>query len=399
MCGTIFRYRVRSISASVWTIVLILQASGGSTYAAPPAVQIDPILKSKFKRVAGPETGGALIYPDATSTWFDHSVGSPTIDFDGKTWRMWFVGMSMTKDLGIPYGFEERIGMATSKDGVRWKIANEGRPVLDFGAQGKFNDAGLSHPFVLHVGDQYMIWYGGIDGRTGKDVAVDPAHVRVEQIGLATSSDGVHWTRANNGEPVLSIGSKGSIDAVQATGCHVIRRGDQFVMWYGAYNGTHTIGLATSMDGIHWRKGNGGRSMEGLRGAKQLGPSVYFDGSRYLMLYNTTRKTLNGGTQWTLYAATSADGIKWEAALDNKPLLGPAPPGNFGSADGKTGNNHAVHPTKMIVRGDQVRIWYGAEGNKPRTGRRYAASAIGLMEARITPRPKPIEFGCSHRSR
>jgi len=32
-----------------------------------------------------------------------------------------------------------------------------------------------------------MMWYGGIDGRTGKDVGVGPAHVRVEQIGLAIS--------------------------------------------------------------------------------------------------------------------------------------------------------------------------------------------------------------------
>jgi len=48
------------------------------------------------------------------------------MEFDGKTWRMWFVGLSMTKDPGIPYGFTERIGLATSRDGVRWKNANEG---------------------------------------------------------------------------------------------------------------------------------------------------------------------------------------------------------------------------------------------------------------------------------
>lgn len=379
------RYQLRSSAIACTAIVAIIQAGGAQTFAAPPPVEINSILTANFKRVAGTETGGASIYPDATSTWFDHTVGSPTVDFDGKTWRMWFVGLSMTDDPGIPYGFNERIGLATSSDGVRWKISNAGRPVLDYGAKGRFDDAGLSHPFVLRVGDQYMMWYGGIDGRTGKDVGVDPAHVRVEQIGLATSTDGIHWKRANNGEPVLSIGSKGSIDSVQATGCHVIRRGDEFVMWYGAYNGTHTIGLATSTDGIYWQKQNGGRSLPGLHGGKQLGPSVYFDGRRYLMLYNTTRKTPNGGTQWTLYAATSKNGIQWKPARDNNPLLGPAPPGNFGSADGKTGNNHAVHPTKMIIHGDRIRIWYGAEGNKPRPGKRYAPSAIGLMEVPLKP--------------
>lgn len=369
-------YRVLTIS-----VVLLLRI--GNACAAPP-LSVDEILKARLERVEGQAAGGAAIFPDPKSPCFDHTLGSPTIDFDGETWWMWFVGMTMTDDPAIPYGFEERIGMATSKDGLSWEIANDGRPVLDFGEKGKFDDAGIAHPFVLRVGDRFMMWYGGIDGRTGRDVGVNPAHVRVEQVGLATSRDGIHWTRANNGEPVMKIGPKGSIDSIQATGCHVIRRGDQFVMWYGAYNGKHTIGLATSTDGIRWQKENGGQPLPGLHGPKQLGPSVYFDGSRYLMFYNTIRDTPNGGTQWTLYAATSEDGIRWDAALDNRALLGPAPPGNFGSADGKTGNNHCVHPTKITVRGDRIWIWYAAEGNKPPPGRRYASGAIGLMEARIS---------------
>ena len=61
-------------------------ASTRPTLAAPPMVAVETILKAKFKRVAGPQSGGAMIYPDSTSTWFDHSVRSPTIDFDGKTY-------------------------------------------------------------------------------------------------------------------------------------------------------------------------------------------------------------------------------------------------------------------------------------------------------------------------
>jgi len=369
-------YYLLSAGAMVCYIMLVTPAA-----AAPPAVTVETVLEARFKRVTGPQSGGAMVYPDSDSTWFDHSVGSPTVDFDGTTYRMWFVGMHKTDDPGIPYGFAERIGLATSSDGVHWKVGNRGKPVLDFGAEGKFDDASLSHPFVLRVGNQYMMWYGGIDGRAGKDVGVGPAHVRVEQIGLATSTDGIHWVRTNNGDPVLKIGPKGSIDAVQATGCHVIRRGDQFVMWYGAYNGVHTIGLATSSDGIHWEKGNGGQSLPGLGGPKQLGPTVHFDGSRYLMLYNTILETSGGGSLWTLFAASSEDGIRWKQALSHQPLLGPAPPGNFGSADGRKGNNHAVHPTKMIVLNKRVLIWYGAEGNKPAEGKIYAPSAIGLMQA------------------
>ena len=179
----------------------------------------------------------------------------------------------------------------------------------------------------------------------------------------------------------MTVGKKGSIDSVQATGMHVIRRGTEFVMWYGAYNGKHTIGLATSPDGVRWTKKNGGDSLPGLAGPKQLGPSVHFDGSRYLMYYNTIVDVPTGGSLWTMFAATSRDGIRWKPALGGKPVLGPAPPDNFGSANGKKGNNHSVHPSKLIVIKDRLRIWYGAEGHKPLSGKQYAPSAIGLMEA------------------
>jgi len=223
-------------------IFLPMQTAIDSVQAAQPTVEM--VLNAQFNRVAGPETGDAALFPDTQSDWYDHSVSMPTVEFDGEMYRMWFVGHTMTSAPDIPYGSYEQIGLATSDDGMHWKIANQGRPVMKIGPSGTFDDAGLAHPFALRVGDQYMLWYGGIDGRAGEDVGVNPPHVRVEQIGLATSPDGIHWTRANGGKPVLKIGPPGSIDSIQVTGCHVIRRDDEFVMWYGAYNGSHTNGCS-----------------------------------------------------------------------------------------------------------------------------------------------------------
>jgi predicted GH43/DUF377 family glycosyl hydrolase len=349
--------------------------------AAIPTV--DSILAAEFDRVPGPQSGGAALFPDPKLDWCDHTLWSQTVDFDGKKWRMWFVGMSLTSDPSVPYGMKERIGLATSSDGIHWKIANNGQPVVELGAPGKFDDIGMAHPYVLRVGDRFWMWYGGIDGRRGKDVGGSNPHVRVEQIGLATSRDGVRWTKMNEGEPVLRIGARGSIDSIQATGCHIIRRGEQYVMWYGAYDGTHRIGMATSPDGIHWTKGNNGEPVSGLRGQQQLGPSVHYDGHRYLMLYNTSWKSAAGPPGlWTLFAATSHDGVHWKPARDHQPLLGEAPSSNFGSAKGKRGNNHATHPSKLFFVDGRVRVWYGAEGDKPYRGR-YPQNAIGLMEARL----------------
>ena len=354
--------------------------------AKRPTATVDTLLKLEFGRVIGTGHGGSAVFPDLKSKWANHTLGSPTVHFDGTTYRMWYVGMARTSDPKIPYGFDERIGLATSRDGLKWEVANRGKPVLDYGADGSFDDCGIAHPFVLRVDGVFMMWYGGIDGRAGKDIGEGPAHVRVEQIGLATSRDGITWKRANNGRPVMKVGPRGSIDSVQATGCHIIRHSGAFVMWYGAYNGKHTIGLATSPDGIRWSKGNRGRSLTGLAGPKQLGPSVYFDGKRYVMYYNTIVEVKTGGSLWTMFAASSDDGIHWKPAREGRPILGPAPAGNFGSANGKKGNNHSVHPTKLVVLRDRVRVWYAAEGNEALPGRKHAASAVGLMEARIPSR-------------
>ena len=360
------------------------QDTAASSQPAPTAaVTVGQILEAGFERVAGPATGGAMLDVGPEGSWYDYAVVCPTADYDGKLYRLWFAGLTMTDAPRVPYGWHSRIGLATSSDGVNWALANGGKPVLDLGPKGSFDAKGVTHAYVLRVGDEFMMWYGGISGEVAADVGQSPGHVRVERVGLATSPDGIHWRRRNGGKPVMDIGRDGAIDSIQATGVHVLHIDGQFVMWYGAYGGLHSVGIATSPDGIHWTKGNDGRSLPGLAGQQQLGPSVYYDGAEYLMVYNHGRPGEAGGTIWTAFAATSPDGINWQPALDDQPLLGAAPPGNFGSADGTKGNNHSVHPTKLIVAGNRVRIFYFAEVNQPMPGSTYAHQRIGLMEATI----------------
>jgi predicted GH43/DUF377 family glycosyl hydrolase len=350
---------------------------------APTAqVSVERILKSRFQRVAGPAAGAAVLDVGPPGSWYDYAVVCPTVEYDGAVYRLWFVGLTMTEAPGVPYGWYSRIGMATSRDGVNWKLANGGKPVFDMGPAGSFDAMGVTHPYVLRVDGQYMLWYGGISGELARHIG-QPGQVRVERVGLATSRDGVHWQRQNGGKPVMNIGRPSSIDSIQATGVHVLHIDGQFVMWYGAYGGTHKLGLAISPDGVHWTKGNNGQSLPGLAGTQQLGPAVYFDGTSFLMIYNHDLAGKERGTIWAAFAATSADGIHWQPAFDDQPLLGAAPAGNFGTADGAHGNNHSVHPTKLIVTGDRVRIFYFAEVNEPMPGSTYAPQRIGLMEAAV----------------
>ncbi len=333
---------------------------------------VEQLEKIAFHRVPGDAANGAVLDMGAPGSWYSGTVSMPTIHFDGELYRMWFVGDEPTKDPGVPYGIYQRIGLATSKDGIRFQIANDGRPVLDLGPKGSADAKGLSHPYVLKVDDKFWMWYGAIDGTEAGDLGLTPAHVRVERICLATSADGILWRRENGGKLVLDVGPKGTIDCIQATGMHVLKIGDRFVMWYGAYGSRrHVLGMASSLDGIRWERSNQGEPITGLvaGGQGQCGVTVYHDGQRYLMLYGA-----DAGAQWRSYAAVSDDGVHFTKLRGDQPILGPATAGNFDTAG--IGRNHCVHPTQFLISDRKVRVWYMGEDGSPPHGQR-----IGLMEA------------------
>ena len=327
-----------------------------------------------FKRVPGPTRGNSCLEPGPPGSWFSQYSTLPTVLFDGKTYRMWFTGCQTTEDKSFPYNTIERIGYATSRDGLHWQVETDGKPVLDLGPPGSPDAKGLCHPYVLHVDGKYMMWYSAIDGSTGPNT-----HVRVERVALATSDDGIHWQKYRGAKPVMDVGPPGTLDAIQVDAVSILQIDDRFVMWYAGYareghNG-HSLGIANSPDGIHWTKGhrdNRGEPLAGLVGKEQLGPSVFFDGENYLMLYSTHWK---GG--WALFLATSPDGVHWRGGSGDQPILTEAPAGNFDTAG--RGRNYACHPSQWIRLGDRFRIWYCAEDGSP-----PHSMCTGLMEASYT---------------
>jgi len=372
---------MRSLPSIHWSflrfhcgLLLCVMGAVGSVSARADDLTVGSLEKASFRRVAGGASQGACLDVGPAGSWFSGTVGLPTVHFDGALYRMWFVGDELTKDPKAPYGIYQRIGLATSKDGVHWSLANEGQPVLDLGSPGSADAKGLTHPYVLKVGNQFWMWYGAIDGRLARDLGLAPGSVRVERMCLATSTDGLHWERANGGKPVLDIGPKGSIDGIQATGMHILKIGDEFKMWYGAYGSQqHTLVLATSPDGLHWTRHNNGEPIKGLVGGAQgqLGASVHFDGKRYFMLYGADKEG-----QWRTYAAVSNDGFHFQQLHGDTPIMEQAPAGNFDTAG--RGRNHVTHPSQFVLTNGKIRLWYmGEDGSPPHFQR------IGLMEAAI----------------
>lgn len=110
---------------------------------------------------------------------------APAIIKDGATYRMWWCG-------GIA-GDHILHSEATSLSGP-WST-----PVDVFQPTGNASDFDGTHtcdPSVIRVGGTWYLYYGGFPN-TG------PASADVTRIGVATSSDGLTWTRANAGKAIV----------------------------------------------------------------------------------------------------------------------------------------------------------------------------------------------------
>jgi predicted GH43/DUF377 family glycosyl hydrolase len=351
------RKRIAAIAAMLFFRIVVATAQD-----IPKAHQAEPRSRERsrivFNKLKGAGAGGSVMdigEPGAFDTW----ATCPSVLFDGKLYRMWYSSMYHSKD--GPRG----IGLATSVDGVNWKRTNDGRPVFSVGPKGAFDSAQILSPEVRFDGRIYLMWYTGIDG------SIDAKGFELERIGLATSEDGVHWTRANGGKPVLDLGPQGSYDDVQVAYPSVIRDGSSYRMWYSAYAGNynHTIAVARSRDGIHWERENEGRPVNGLSPAIAYAPGVIRIGRKLLMLYTggyVTRRP------WGIFAAVSEDGMNWRMVNEGEPFVSHGTENDFDK-------DNQSHPSVLSVKG-RLRVWYSGFNRGP-AGKDPLVIKIGLAEA------------------
>lgn len=243
----------------------------------------------------------------------------PSILRVGESWWMWYNGRTDDR-------FTGSIGLATSKDGVRWEKQNNGTPVFKHGKPGTFDSTKVDHPTVLRFGGKFHMWY------TAGDAASRYT------IGYATSDDGKQWERQNGGRPVLGAGKKGQFDDQVVLHPAVVR--DQRGLLHLWYNGvgpqkSFRVGHATSRDGIHWTRSNQGQPV--------LNPSrvgsfdegyvynvfVMTEGDKFHMWYSAWAKNdrTTGPNHNGIVHAVSQDGDHW--VKDPVPTLTNGPSGSI----------------------------------------------------------------------
>ncbi|HLH42824.1 MAG TPA: hypothetical protein VKV74_07555 [Bryobacteraceae bacterium] len=106
---------------------------------------------------------------------FDESaVADPYVIRRGDRFYMFYLGQDRAG--------RQRLGVARSRDGVRWEKLRS-NPILELGALGSFDERGLGEPAVWSSGGYYWMLY------TGRDRA------ERRRLGLARSLDGAHWER------------------------------------------------------------------------------------------------------------------------------------------------------------------------------------------------------------
>lgn len=142
-----------------------------------------------------------------------------------------------------------RIGLATSTDGA--EFTKYEAPVLDIGPNYAWDGKAVGDPYVIaHSGELYL-YYLGMDAHD------------IQRIGVAKSSDGVHWTKLL-GNPVMDVGATGAFDENGLGEPSVVFSAPYFYMIYTGRDGSERrdIGYAISGDGVTWRK----MSIKGLFG-------------------------------------------------------------------------------------------------------------------------------------
>jgi hypothetical protein len=226
--------------------------------------------------------------------------------------RMWYVG---------GHSGVTAIGYATSLDGLSWTKYPE--PVLTHGKPGSFDSAQLGLGSILQENATlFLMWYQG-----GNHVSfVNGA------VGLATSHDGITWTKYD-GNPVLR---STSIDQNILASPFVIRLKNTFNMWYTGKSESDPgqitrILYATSYDGINWIKWPqpvfSPLTPPSWDSGAVYSASVIYDGANFGLWYSGLNQSYGDPR---IGFATAPDGATWTRS-STTPLLDLGDPGSWDS--------------------------------------------------------------------
>ncbi len=281
---------MRPLALIAAAIAIAACGRGYANFTLPPLTHNDPNLALAFYPLPDPVLS-------SVGGWDSHDALNPSVVRRAATLYNFYSGYD---------GASWRTALATSTDGLTWSSRGAVLSPDPKTWEGGYIAANGS---AIFYDNQFWYWY--VSGPRG-------AH----QIGLARSGNGASFSKLP--APVLSTGPFESWDERAVADPYVIQIGSDFYMYYlgqdRAEPPRQRIGLARSSDGIHWTKllGNPVLDIGPAANDFQLGePSVFRYRGYYWMLYTIS----NFAQERRLALARSSDGVHW-AKL---PLAAPVP--------------------------------------------------------------------------
>jgi predicted GH43/DUF377 family glycosyl hydrolase len=249
-------------------------------------------------------------------------------DASARLYRMWFTA----KQYGGPWS----IYYAISSDGTTW-FSYVNNPVLQ-GGSAAFESDGVVYAGIVYNGSQYKMLYEGVQNGFAN------------AVGLATSSDGIEWTKSSS-NPVLSADPAGW-DSVRVGVSEAVHfDGSTYSLYYAGWNGSSTqVGLATSVDAVHWTRNSSGpvitAGAPGSWDEADVEPRGMMVHGGLLYLFYTAQAP--GAPRAAIGLATSTDGVTW-AKYGGNPVLTGGGPASW---------DWTVRGGWPQVDGSTVRLWY-----------------------------------------
>ncbi len=210
--------------------------------------------------------------------WGAFALQTPSVlwDPDERRFKLWFIGITewVRNAGGGTTELTQRLGYATSDDGVRWNVHPE--PVFESGRR----------PCVHREGPgQYRMWMNSRPSRQESYLSL------YQNVYDFRSDDGIRWNRSH--EPVLRESAQHDQGCIYPCVC---RDGERYFLWYGAYpkkeDKSFQIYVAESDDGTHFVNHDSAPAFSNSADRSRFDsfyvstPCVLVEPDRYLLYYS-----------------------------------------------------------------------------------------------------------------
>ena len=252
--------------------------------------------------------------------WHSGYVSGPMVIKEEGKYKAWYHAI---------YNGHFSIGYAESIDGENWN--KRITPVLIPSVAQSETD--IVEASVIKRNNTYYLWYNTFESAKEN-----------YKIGMATSSDGINWTK--HPTPVL-VGTN-NWELAGVTDPSVIYHDGKFRMFYGGWGipKTFRIGYAESNDGINWVKpSNQPLNLPSSGAPNGNGPNISFYDNQYHLFYHT------GATgPIHIYHVASSDLQNWQCAEDTCSII---------HADGTGFDSQMVTGPSVLNEGNRQLLYYG----------------------------------------